>query len=222
LRAAAGSTEEHRLEPTRLDSELGGQNGARADDRPSGVHGRKDQRPPQDAARPRRQSARVRESRRQGIATTLGGLFRSDTEHRTAVWALAGTSASRDLAGDGVRSTMGIRPAWIRTRIPRSCSSCAERQLSARRRGEDRGAKTVATAQDPIVEELVPTELNRWTRALPRADERDARPRRVRARAAADRESRAPAQELRRASLGSSGGTSQVLYLTWDFCVAAP
>ena len=63
-----------------------------------------------------------------GIATTLGGLFRSDNEHRTAVWALAGTSASRELRGrDGVRDRVSAtRPAWIPTRISRrSCSSCA-------------------------------------------------------------------------------------------------
>jgi len=161
-----------------------------------------------------------------GIASTLGGLFRSDTEHRTAVWALAGTSASRDLAGETAFEidyghTPGVDPDAYHPAIVQLVRTSDNYRLVAAAKTE--GAKTVATAQDPIVEELVPTELNRIGRGHYRVQTKQAlgpgeyalvlRPivKAERRRKSTD------------ASLGELlGGTSQVLYLTWDFSVAAP
>jgi hypothetical protein len=161
-----------------------------------------------------------------GIASTLGGLFRSDNEERTAVWALAGTAAAREMAADTVLEieyghTPGVDPDAYQPALVQLVRTTDNYRLVAAAKTE--GNKTVATGKDPIVEELVATELTRLGRGHYR----------VRAKSALGPGEYALVlrpivqKEKRRrnpeASLGEllGGGTSQILYLTWDFNVAA-
>jgi hypothetical protein len=162
-----------------------------------------------------------------GIATTLGGLFRSDNARRTAVWALAGSSASRQIGAEAKLEiefghTPGVDPATYEPTIVQLVRTNDNYRLVAAAKTE--GTKTLATASDPIVEELVPTELTRLARGHYRVQAKDTlgpgeyalvlRPIIQKGRRHRDPE----------ASLGElmGGGTSQILYLTWDFSVAAP
>ena len=90
---------------------------------------------------------------------------------------------------------------------------------------ETDGANTGALPRGPIIEESVATESTRLGRGQYRvAPKIAARPRRVRARAAADpREQAARGGATAEASLGEllGGSTSQILYLTWEFSIAA-
>jgi hypothetical protein len=161
-----------------------------------------------------------------GIASTLGGLFRSDNEERTAVWALAGTSASRELAAETAFEieyghTPGADPDAYQPAIVRLVRTNDNYRLVAAAKTE--GTKTIATAKDPIVEELVPMVLTRIGRGHYRVKPKDALATGEYAlvlRPIVQKERRRRGSE---ASLGELlGGTSQILYLTWDFSIAAP
>jgi hypothetical protein len=162
-----------------------------------------------------------------GIATTFGGLFRNDNEPKSAVWALAGTSASRELAA-GVAfeiefgHTPGVDPDKYQPAIVQLVRTNDNYRLVAAAKTE--GAKTIATTKDPIIEELVPTQLTRVARGRYRVQAQEALAPGEYAlvlRPIVQKERRRRAAE---ASLGEllGGGTSQVLYLTWDFYVTAP
>jgi hypothetical protein len=160
-----------------------------------------------------------------GIATTLGGLFRSDNEQRTAVWALAGTSAARGLAPVtafeiGFGHTPGVDPDAYQPAIVRLVRTNDNYRLVAAAKTE--GSKTIATPKDPIVEELVPTQLTRITRGHYRVQAKETLGPGEYAlvlRPIVQKERR---RRISEASLGEllGGGTSQILYLTWDFSVA--
>jgi hypothetical protein len=161
-----------------------------------------------------------------GIATTLGGLFGSDNERRTAVWALAGLSAARELTSQtafeiAFGHTPGVDPDAYQPAIVRLVRTNDNYRLVAAAKTE--GTKTIATAKDPIVEELVPTELTRIERGHYRVKATDALGPGEYAlvlRPIVQKERRRKSSE---ASLGEllGGGTSPILYLTWDYSVAA-
>jgi hypothetical protein len=161
-----------------------------------------------------------------GIATTLGGLFGSDNERRTAVWALAGLSAARELTSQtafeiAFGHTPGVDPDAYQPAIVRLVRTNDNYRLVAAAKTE--GTKTIATEKDPIVEELVPTELTRIERGHYRVQARDALGPGEYAlvlRPIVQKERRRKSSE---ASLGEllGGGTSPILYLTWDYSVAA-
>lgn len=161
-----------------------------------------------------------------GIATTFQGLFGSDNEHRSAVWALTGTSAARELAAASVFEiefghTPGVDPDRYSPAIVQLVRTNDNYRLVAAAKTE--GANTVATPKDPIIEELVPTQITRLGRGHYRVQAKDALGAGEYAlvlRPIVQKERRRKASE---ASLGELlGGTSQILYLTWDFYVAVP
>jgi len=161
-----------------------------------------------------------------GIATTLGSLLGSE-EKRTAVWALANTSAARELDAGTVfeiefAHIPGVDPDQYQPAIVQLVPTNDNYRLVAAAKTE--GANTGAMPSEPIVEERVATKLTRIARGHYRA--------------VADSNLYAgeyalvlrpivPKERRRRrdstASLGEllGGGTSQILYLTWDFSVAA-
>lgn len=160
-----------------------------------------------------------------GIATTLGGLFRPNDDDQTAVWALAGTSAARELASAAVfevefGNIPGVDPDKYRPAIVRLVRTNDNYRLIAAAKTE--GASK-ALPSGPIIEEAVATELTQLGRGRYRAATREAlgageyalvlRPVAQKERARR-RSSEASLGEL----LG--GGTSQILYFTWDFSVA--
>lgn len=159
-----------------------------------------------------------------GITTTIGSLFGSDTEHRSAVWALAGTGAARELDASPrfeieFSNIPGVNPDAYQPTLVRLVPTSDNYRLVAAAKTE--GAGSVARPSGPIIEELVETETTRLGRG------------RYRARPAAALEAGEYALVLRpivkkerrrdrkNASLGEllGGGTSQILYLTWDFAV---
>jgi len=159
-----------------------------------------------------------------GIASTLGGLFRSDNEHRTTVWALAGTSSARELATHTsfeveFGHTPGVDPDAYQPAIVQLVRTSDNYRLVAAAKTE--GARTVATARDPIVEQLVPTQLTRNGRGHYRVQ-----PKETLGPGEYALVLRPIVQSRRKSSEASLGellgnGTSQILYLTWDFTVAA-
>jgi hypothetical protein len=161
-----------------------------------------------------------------GIATTLGGLFVSE-EKRTAVWALASTSAGREL-GAGIVFEIefahipGVDPDKYQPAIVQLVPTNDNYRLVAAAKTE--GANTGAMPSEPIVEELVATKLTRIARghyrAVP-ASALDAGEYALVLRPIAQTERRR--RRNSETSLGEllGGGTSQILYLTWDFSVAA-
>lgn len=158
-----------------------------------------------------------------GIASTLGGFLRPSDDARTAVWALAGGTAGRSLTEDTVfevefGNVPGVNPDEYRPAIVRLVPTTDNYRLVAAARTN--GAN--ATPDGPIVEEPVATEIRRIGRGHYRVAPGAAldggeyalvlRPvvKRERGRR---RNSESSLGEL----LGS--GTSQILYLTWDFSV---
>ena len=159
-----------------------------------------------------------------GIATTLGGLFHPGTQEHTAIWALTGTAAPRDL---GVSPTFevefghipGVDPDEYQPAIVRLVPTKDNYRLIAA--AKTTVAKSGAPPDGPIVEEPVVTQLKQLGRGHYRATammlptgeyalvlrpiDRDARGRRKRHKG--------------EASLGEllGGGTTQILYFTWDF-----
>ena len=161
-----------------------------------------------------------------GIATTLGGLFGGD-EKRTAVWALANTSASRELEAGTVfeiefAHIPGVDPDQYRPSIVQLVPTNDNYRLVAAAKTE--GANTGALPSEPIVEELVATKLTRLARGHYRAAADTALGAGEYAlvlRPIIQKETRR--RRNSQTSLGEllGGGTSQILYLTWDFSVTA-
>jgi hypothetical protein len=159
-----------------------------------------------------------------GIATTLGGLFHPGSQQHTAIWALTGTAAPRDI---GVSPTFevefghipGVDPDQYQPAIVRLVPTKDNYRLIAA--AKTTAAKSGAPPDGPIIEEPVVTQLKQLGRGHYRAtasmlptgeyalvlrpidkDERGHRKRRK-----------------GEASLGEllGGGTTQILYFTWDF-----
>jgi hypothetical protein len=160
------------------------------------------------------------------LASTFGGLFRSDNEQQTAVWALAGPSAPRHFAAKTVfeiefGQTPGVNPDAYQPAIVRLVRTSDNYRLVAAAKTE--GDKTIATAKDPIIEEIVATQLTWIGRGHYRIQARETLGPGEYAlvlRPIVQAERRRRNDET---SLGEllGGGTSQVLYLTWDFGVAS-
>ncbi len=159
-----------------------------------------------------------------GIATTLGGLFHPGNPEHTAIWALTGTAAPRDL---GVSPSFevefghipGVDPDQYQPAIVRLVPTKDNYRLIAA--AKTKAAKSSALPDGPIIEEPVVTQLKQLGRGhyraaammLPSGEyalvlrpvDKDERGRRKR------RQSEASLGDL----LG--GGTTQILYFTWDF-----
>jgi hypothetical protein len=161
-----------------------------------------------------------------GIATTLGSLFRPE-EERTAVWALAATQSARVLDIQPVfeidfAHIPGVDPDRYQPEIVRLVATKDNYRLVAA--AETDGANAGALPRGPIIEENVTTESTRLGRGRYRVAPKTMlglgeyalvlRP------IPETRRSRRRGSE---ASLGEllGGSTSQILYLTWDFSLAA-
>jgi hypothetical protein len=161
-----------------------------------------------------------------GIASTIGGLFGSADKKGTAVWALQGIAAARTYDSGTTFEiefghTPGVDPDRYQAAIVRLVRTNDNYRLIAAAKTE--GTNTIVTARDPIIEELVPTQLTRIARGhyTVRAAERlGPGEYALVLRPVVEKERRRKQSE---ASLGElfGGGTSQILYLTWDFAVAA-
>jgi hypothetical protein len=159
-----------------------------------------------------------------GIATTLGGFFHPGSQERTAIWALTGTAAPRDL---GLAPSFevefghipGVDPDQYQPAIVRLVPTKDNYRLIAA--AKTTAAKSGAPPDGPIIEEPVVTQLKQLGRGHYRATapmlttgeyalvlrpvDKDERGRRKRHKS--------------EASLGDllGGGTTQILYFTWDF-----
>ena len=160
-----------------------------------------------------------------GIATTLGSFFRPD-EERTAVWALAGTQSSRVLDMPPVfemdfAHIPGVDPDRYEPAIVQLVATNDNYRLVAA--AETDGANTGALPRGPIIEESIATESTRLGRGQYRVASK--MPLGPGEYALVLR----PIPETRRSrrrdetSLGEllGGSTSQILYLTWEFSIAA-
>jgi hypothetical protein len=162
-----------------------------------------------------------------GIATTLGGLFHPANQARTAIWALSGPAAPRDIGASPMFEVEfghipGVDPDEYQPAVVRLVPTKDNYRLIA-------AAKTLGARQDnappdgPIIEEPVVTELTQLGRGqyrlatatlltgeyalVLRPIEKDDKGRRKRRKS--------------EASLGDLlGGTTQILYFTWDFGVS--
>jgi hypothetical protein len=162
-----------------------------------------------------------------GIASTLGSLFHPGNQERTAIWALTGTAAPRDLGAAPQFEVEfghipGVDPDEYQPAIVRLVPTKDNYRLIAA--AKTMGAKSDAPPDGPIIEEAVVTRLTQLGRGHYRASasmlppgeyalvlrpiDKDDRGRRKRRR--------------NEASLGEllGGGTTQVLYFTWDFGVS--
>jgi hypothetical protein len=161
-----------------------------------------------------------------GIATTLGGLFRPNDEDKTAVWALSGNSAMRELGPAAVfeiefANIPGVDPDKYRPAIVRLVPTNDNYRLIAAAKTD--GASKGTLPNGPIIEEAVATEITHLGRGRYRAASREtlaAGQYALVLRPTVQKERKRRSSE---ASLGEllGGGTSQVLYFTWDFAVAA-
>ncbi|HEX5046414.1 MAG TPA: hypothetical protein VFX89_04775 [Gammaproteobacteria bacterium] len=159
-----------------------------------------------------------------GITSTIGNLFGSDTEHRSAVWALAGTTAMRELAAAprleiAFNNIPGVNPDAYHPTLVRLVPTMDNYRLVAAAKTE--GAGTVARPSGPIIEELVDTTVTRVSRGQYRvqpATQLDPGQYALVLRPIQKKERR---RDRKNASLGEllGGGTTQILYLTWDFAV---
>jgi hypothetical protein len=161
-----------------------------------------------------------------GIATTIGGLFHPGNQIRTAIWALSGPAAPRDLGAAPQFEVEfghipGVDPDEYQPAIVRLVPTKDNYRLIAA--AKTMGAKTGSAPDGPIVEEPVITQLTQLGRGHYRASasmlpvgeyalvlrpvDKDDHGRRKRRK--------------NEASLGEllNGGTTQVLYFTWDFGV---
>jgi hypothetical protein len=161
-----------------------------------------------------------------GIATTLGGLFRPNDDEQTAVWALAGGSSVRELGSAAAfeiefGNIPGVDPDKYRPAIVRLVRTSDNYRLVAAAK-TDGASKAVPSG--PIVEEAVATDVTKLGRGRYRAASRGSlgageyalvlRP--------VMQKERPKRRSGSEASLGEllGGGTSQILYFTWDFTVA--
>lgn len=162
-----------------------------------------------------------------GIATTLGSLFRPD-EERTAVWALTATESSRVL---GASSSFeidyayipGVDPDRYQPAIVRLVPTNDNYRLVAA--AETEGTNAGSLPNGPIIEELVATELTRVGRGHYRVTPRSAlHPGEYALVLRPIAETTRQRRRNKESSLGEllGGGTTQILYLTWDFSVAPP
>jgi hypothetical protein len=159
-----------------------------------------------------------------GITTTIGSLFGSDTEHRSAVWALAGTAATRRLdplprLEIEFSNIPGVNPDAYQPTLVQLVPTMDNYRLVAAAKTE--GAGTVARPSGPIIEELVPTTATRLSRGRYRVQPvmaLDPGQYALVLRPIAKKERR---KDRKNASIGEllGGGTSQILYLTWDFAI---
>jgi hypothetical protein len=163
-----------------------------------------------------------------GIATTLGSLFRPD-EERTAVWALAATSSGRVLDVQPAfeidfAHIPGVDPDRYQPAIVQLVPTKDNYRLVAA--AETDGANTGALPSGPIIEESVATENQKLGRGQYRVAPRMMlgpgeyalvlRP--------IEETKRSRRRSSEETSLGEllGGSTSQILYFTWEFSVAAP
>ena len=161
-----------------------------------------------------------------GIAGTLSGMLRNEDENGTAVWALAGVAASRELGPTPVFEVEfghipGVDPDKYQPAIVQLVPTSDNYRIVAAAKAK--GATSGALPDGPIIEESVATELTRIGRGRYRVSTTAA----LRAGEYAlvlrpiGRQERSSRRKSPEASLGEllGSGTSQVLYLTWDFCV---
>ena len=159
-----------------------------------------------------------------GIATTLGGLFHPGSQEHTAIWALTGPAAPRDI---GVSPTFevefghipGVDPDQYQPAIVRLVPTKDNYRLIAA--AKTTAAKSGAPPDGPIIEEPVVTQLKQLGRGHYRATSSVLptgeyalvlRP--------IDKDDRGHRKRRKgEASLGEllGGGTTQILYFTWDF-----
>jgi hypothetical protein len=160
-----------------------------------------------------------------GLASGLGGLFRSDDPEATAVWALLGSSASRELSASTAfeiefGNIPGVNPDRYRPAIVQLVPTSDNYRLVG-------AAKTTASEaggmpSGPIIEEPVPAQLTQLARGRYRVSMNSSIPPGeyalvLRPIAPRERERRRNSEE----SLGDlmGGGSSQILYMTWDFTI---
>jgi hypothetical protein len=161
-----------------------------------------------------------------GIATTLGSLFRPD-EDRTAVWALAATSSARvldvaPLFEIDYAHIPGVDPDRYQPELVQLVATNDNYRLVAA--AETDGASTGALPRGPIIEENVATESTRLGRGQYRvAPKSTLGPGEYALVLRPIPESKRSRRRDSEASLGEllGGSTSQILYLTWDFSIAA-
>jgi hypothetical protein len=161
-----------------------------------------------------------------GIATTLGSLFRPD-EERTAVWALAATSSARvldfaPLFEIDYAHIPGVDPDRYQPAIVQLVGTNDNYRLVAA--AETDGANTGALPRGPIIEENVYAERTRLGRGQYRVAPRSPLgPGEYALVLRPIPESKRARRRNAEASLGDllGGSTSQILYLTWDFSIAA-
>jgi hypothetical protein len=161
-----------------------------------------------------------------GIATTLGSLFRPD-EESTAVWALAATSSTRVLDFDPAfeidfAHIPGVDPDRYQPAIVQLVATNDNYRLVAA--AETEGSNAGALPSGPIIEENIDTESTRLGRGQYRvAPKATLGPGEFALVLRPIPESKRARRRNAEASLGEllGGSTSQILYLTWEFSIAA-
>jgi len=161
-----------------------------------------------------------------GMATTLGSLFRPD-EDRTAVWALAATQSARVLDAPPVfeidyAHIPGVDPDRYQPAIVQLVPTNDNYRLVAA--AETDGASAGAMPRGPIIEEGVATDSTRLARGQYRVASKTALgPGEYALVLRPIPETRRERRRNSEASLGEllGGGTSQILYLTWEFAIGA-
>lgn len=159
-----------------------------------------------------------------GIASTLGGLFRNDEQEQTAVWALAGKSAARTLDGGAAFEVVfanipGVDPDAYQPALVELVPTSDNYRLVAAAKTE--GPSQASRPSGPIIEEPVETQVTRIDRGHYRAAPKTKLPPGEYALVLRPIEKKERGRGKRNeTSLGQLlGGTSQILYLTWDFAV---
>jgi hypothetical protein len=163
-----------------------------------------------------------------GAATSgLGGLFRDDDPEKTAVWALLGSSAPRQLDADSAfeiefGQVPGVDPDQYQPAIVQLVPTSDNYRLVGAAKIE--GGDAAAAPREAIIEEPVAAQLTQMARGRYRIV--------LRAPVApgeyalvlrpvekSERERRRGAESSLGALMGASG-SAQILYLTWDFSIA--
>ena len=163
-----------------------------------------------------------------GIATAFGGLFHSDNQKRTAIWALAGTAATRALRAQPVFEVEfghipGVDPDEYQPAIVRLVPTKDNYRLVAAAKTD--GSRAGAVPDGPIIEEPVVTKLEQLGRSRYRAAVNGSLPAGEYALVLrpVDRDDNGRRRRRRsEASLGDlfGGVVGHILYFTWDFAVA--